>query len=599
MKKHRYKLTTKRHILILLCILFLIFTSFIAYDYNSSITNNSLRLDKTMLSTGEFILYRLKTIDRLYSLLETEVDSRMYSSLNKLQEYYEKTGNIPRNLKLYSKKDRDLDIYIIDKNFKVIRSSNRMDLNLDLSKKKVLSKRLASTMRSRKYVSDRINLGIRTGELHKFSYLPSHDGKYIFEAGYNMESYDGLLKNDSIKNFGKDFLKSNPNIKEINILTHNGKCYNNERNLLTENKAPMRYNAHKKAIQTGKEELIQIKDGHNVISYLYFPYKIKNKMGSNLSLGIEINYNNSKIIQQQRDKLAFQSSILFLVLSFLSFIYVYSDTYLFKPLNKILDAIEEVKKNKLDFSVKINVNNEIKIVGDHFNEMLQSLNRSISEKETARNLLEKALNRNREINFEITFALANSIEAKDKYTGGHCERVMTLSLLIADRIGLNEREKEDLQYGSLLHDIGKIGIRDSILNKAGSFTPEEYDEMKKHPSIGYSIVKNIEFMDGVKEIILHHHEKFDGSGYPQGLSGIEIPMAARIVSITDSFDAMTSGRIYRPDRLKVNEAFMEMHRSSGTHFDPELLSTFKKAYFDRYGRDLDRYSEVIEKESTA
>jgi putative nucleotidyltransferase with HDIG domain len=172
-------------------------------------------------------------------------------------------------------------------------------------------------------------------------------------------------------------------------------------------------------------------------------------------------------------------------------------------------------------------------------------------------------------------ALSAAIDAKDKYSYDHLRRVVRYSLLLASAIGLSEEEKEDLHFAALLHDVGKIGISEHILNKPDKLTHEEYEKMKKHVEEGVKILSNIAFLDNSALIVKHHHEHFDGSGYPDGLKGEEIPIGARILTITDSFDAMTSDRIYRPRKTK-EEAMEELRRCSGTHFDPKLVDAFLK-----------------------
>ncbi len=597
MKKEKYKLSTKRHALILLLTLFVFFVIFLVNDFRSSIKNSTDELNNSMLSIGKSVSDRLKTINRIYSFLEKDMEKSLKKILLKVSRHYNSTGRLPANLKNFYGENPYINLYIINSSLKVIKSTKQEDIGLDFSSTEKFSRRLYSIIKSGEYVSDRINLSIKARQLTKYSYMPSRDKKFIFEASYNMEKFNPDLDYDSIRSFTSGLINAKLSIKEINLYDTEGRCYNKPGFDLERNTAPGRYLANKRSFATKQGQFVHSRDGVKTESYLYYPYVIHGKMGNDLEIGIEVKYDNESIIRVQKEKLAFQASIIFMVVTFLIFVYIYSDTYLFIPLGSILEAIENVKNNNLDFKAKIKVKNEMKVLADHFNKMVESLKKNISEKEAARTLLEKAMKKKRKIYFDTTMALANSIEAKDKYTGGHCERVMNMSLLIADHIGLNEQEKEDLQYGSLLHDIGKIGIHDDILNKPTPFTEEEYELVKQHPVTGYSIVANIEFMDKAREIILHHHERYDGSGYPHGLAGENIPLMARIISIADSFDAMTSGRVYRPNRFMVAEAFLEMDRCSGTQFDPELLTNFRDAYIKKFGPALNRFAEDIERES--
>lgn len=178
------------------------------------------------------------------------------------------------------------------------------------------------------------------------------------------------------------------------------------------------------------------------------------------------------------------------------------------------------------------------------------------------------------------FALA--IEAKDRYTIGHSERVARLSLELCKGLGMSEEETRRVFQAALLHDIGKIGIKYEDLNKPEKLTPKEYEMFKLHPVIGKKILQPITFLQDILSDIYFHHEQYDGSGYPEGLRGEEIPIGARILAIADTYDAMTSDRPYRP-ALSHEVAIEEIKRCSGTQFDPRLVEVFIKV-FDKKGK---------------
>lgn len=172
-------------------------------------------------------------------------------------------------------------------------------------------------------------------------------------------------------------------------------------------------------------------------------------------------------------------------------------------------------------------------------------------------------------------ALANSIDAKDTYTMGHSERVAKYSMEIGKLMNLSDIDMKNLYIGALLHDIGKIGIPEAIINKTDRLTNEEFREIKTHPTRGAMIIEPAKFLREKVPLIKHHHERFDGKGYPDGLKGEEIPLLARIICCADSFDAMTSKRAYR-DTMPLEDAKNEMIRCSNTQFDPEVVQAFLK-----------------------
>jgi HD-GYP domain-containing protein (c-di-GMP phosphodiesterase class II) len=175
--------------------------------------------------------------------------------------------------------------------------------------------------------------------------------------------------------------------------------------------------------------------------------------------------------------------------------------------------------------------------------------------------------------FEIVKALAQAIEAKDPYTHGHSERVMEYAVQIAQKLGLPEEEMETLRYAAILHDIGKIGVRGIVLNNPNGLTNEEFDEIKKHPLIGEGIIQPIELLQPIRPLIRHHHEWYNGKGYPDGLSGENIPLGARILVVADAYDAMISDRPYRK-ALTKETVIKELKRGSGTQFEPKLVEVF-------------------------
>lgn len=175
--------------------------------------------------------------------------------------------------------------------------------------------------------------------------------------------------------------------------------------------------------------------------------------------------------------------------------------------------------------------------------------------------------------YGILKSLVNALEAKDLYTGKHSERVTRYAGEVARKMGCTGAQLESVRTVGYLHDIGKIGIQDSILNKPGSLTPEEYELVKKHPEIGEAIVSELGLTPEERSIIRHHHERWDGKGYPDGLAGEEIPLLARIVSIVDAFDAMTSIRAYR-QAMSRDDSICELLRNRGKQFDPAALDAF-------------------------
>lgn len=218
---------------------------------------------------------------------------------------------------------------------------------------------------------------------------------------------------------------------------------------------------------------------------------------------------------------------------------------------------------------------------------LEELNKSLERK------VEEKTIQIEQLSFETIATIASMIEAKDSYTKGHSVRVAEYSALLAKALKWNAKDIQNLKYIALLHDIGKVGIPDNVLNKPGKLTEIEFNIIKSHTTIGGDILKDIETIAGVDEGAKYHHERYDGKGYPCGLAGEEIPTVARIICIADAYDAMSSKRIYR-DSLNPDTIRLELIAGKGTQFDPEYLEVFVQL-FDEGKLQLDTVTVEGEK----
>jgi putative two-component system response regulator len=174
---------------------------------------------------------------------------------------------------------------------------------------------------------------------------------------------------------------------------------------------------------------------------------------------------------------------------------------------------------------------------------------------------------------QVIFALASAAEVKDISTERHLQRMATYAVRLGEHLGLNERQLLLLRQGALLHDIGKIGVSESVLAKPGTLSPEEWDEMRRHPIIGERICAPLRLAADLRPIVRHHHEKWDGSGYVDGLAGEQIPFLARVISLVDAFDAMTTDRVYRR-AYRFDDVLYQLHDGAGSQFDPAIAPAF-------------------------
>lgn len=236
-------------------------------------------------------------------------------------------------------------------------------------------------------------------------------------------------------------------------------------------------------------------------------------------------------------------------------------------------AVAALKNGALDYILK----------PFSFDVLLITIQNALRKKEIERKLHDYQLNLEKKVKEQTEIinmvyvrsihSLIKALEAKDFYTRGHSQRVTLYSVAIGDRMGLSSSTLEDLRRAAILHDLGKIGIKEAILNKQGRLTEEEIAEVMRHPRVATKILHPIPFFRNLLPAILHHHERFDGLGYPGRIEGKKIPLESRIMAVADAYDAMTSDRAYRA-ALPAEAAVSEILRCSGTQFDPEVVSVF-------------------------
>jgi len=236
-------------------------------------------------------------------------------------------------------------------------------------------------------------------------------------------------------------------------------------------------------------------------------------------------------------------------------------------------AIDSLKLGAYDFIMKpVNVD-ELLFAAERALERRQLLIERREYHELLERRVEEATRELQDAYRATLEALGSALDSRDVGTESHSRRVHGYALATARAYGVPEADIPDLERGVLLHDIGKIGIPDAILLKPGALTPEEWKTMRRHPEIGRRLIENVPFLRGAIPIVFCHHEKWDGSGYPRGLRGEEIPLGARIFAVVDAFDAMTFDRPYSK-AISFEAAFAEIKRSTGTHFDPTVVKAF-------------------------
>jgi putative nucleotidyltransferase with HDIG domain len=233
-----------------------------------------------------------------------------------------------------------------------------------------------------------------------------------------------------------------------------------------------------------------------------------------------------------------------------------------KPVHRLVEGVRRISRGDLSYRVKMRGNDEIAELTVEFNKMAQQLS--------------EAHKKNAEYFYGVIQSMVRIVEAKDHYTRGHSERVAEYAVKIARRMGFSAQDLDMLKQIAVLHDIGKLAIQDSILNKPGKLSPEEWEVVRMHPVTGEEILKPVLLDPQMLAIVRGHHERYDGKGYPDGLKENEINAFAQIISVADAYDAMTSSRAYRPASLRMEEAVQELQNNKGAQFSPRVVDVFCK-----------------------
>ena len=242
---------------------------------------------------------------------------------------------------------------------------------------------------------------------------------------------------------------------------------------------------------------------------------------------------------------------------------------LITPLQHLAATSSEIAQGNLAVRTTVRGEDEIARLGGNFNNMAGNIEALVRR-------LKKALRQNQELFLETIRTLAAAIDAKDRYTRGHSERVSSYSMAISKHLGLTQEEVFRVHIAAILHDVGKLGVKDGILNKPGGLSDEEFEVMRKHPAIGAQIMSPIRMLKDIIPGIRNHHETWDGTGYPDRLQGDQIPMVARIIGIADTFDAMTTTRPYQ-QAMTLDYVLSKMQAMSGSRFDPTVIDAFMAA----------------------
>lgn len=568
--------------------------------------------NRTMDTVEQRLVNNLSDTDYINYLIEKPMEAEAKEILGKVKAEYEKMGSIDFSLQNFLTGKDNTQLFIISSDNIIVASTVRDEMGLNFNNNSNFVDYLESIRETGTFSSSRINLSILGGEMVKYCYMPSSDGKYIFEYGAPLVQDEAFVKSVGFDNFYEQIQKDNTDVEKILLYNYLGVSYKK----LRDGKNIVLDSTHKvyfdQAMRTNRTVNVSLFENGNTLYYQYIPYEIIDSKGSNEINVIEVIYNNDRY-QKMLSSYIFRIILINLSGAAIAGLFgIYASRKMINPIEKLAEGAKRIGEGDFNYKIPVNTNDEFQVLTEQFEKMqkqiktllseryraekdLELKNKEISEhKDEIESLYEETMSINEELEalfiknknsyFETVKVLANVIEEKDQYTGGHCERVMIYSMMIGEALGLGDQEKNDLRFGSILHDIGKIGVPEYILHKKDKLTAEEYDKIKEHPEIGYQLLSNLDFLDSSRRIVYEHHERVDGKGYPRGLKKDEIHMLAKIVCVADAFDAMTSNRVYRAV-MTVDEALNELVACKETQFDGEIVDAFVRYFQSEDNRD--------------
>lgn len=549
------------------------------------------------------VINSLEESDITYYIWERYLSSIMESATDKVQMEYEKV-NDPKNIDLstFSTFSNEIDVYIINPQNIILYSTDSSFIENDFKNNKYYYDFITQNEQNDDYFKKRTELSYANTNTKRYMFSYTKDRKYIIGVSINMKQFYDVIQEINFEYAVNNIIISNSSIEKIGLYDLYGETYYSKNNIEDETTDFNKISFLKQAIDENKtiEKIINKDD--KVLQYKYIPYEIFRDPSNKTKAVIEIVFNNNILENSLRKMLLFITIALFIFIIISIFLGIIIAGYISKPIQKMMQGIEEISKGNFDNRINIKSNDEFKLLGKNFNNMVQHIKKLIEERnyrekelnnknyeilsqtdkinalyeETTQmnKKLEYLLNENQTNYFATVRALVNSIEAKDRYTRGHCERVMEYSVAIGEAMGLSEDEIVDLRYAALLHDVGKIGIPSKIINKSSKLTNEEMELIQIHPRLGFEILKDVLFLKKAREAILQHHERVDGKGYPNKLKGKDICIMAKILAVADAFDAMTTGRSYRTIPLTKEMTLEQLEKNKGLQFDPEIVDLF-------------------------
>jgi HD-GYP domain-containing protein (c-di-GMP phosphodiesterase class II) len=554
--KYKLALSISLSLILLAVALGYIYQKHLVYILEEDYTNNRRLLEEKAVSS-------LQYMDNVVSAISSFAESDMKDIAHQLLLDYEMHHNPGLLAVRRQGKMKGYHLYVIDGSNRIIHTDDAADAGLDLGKSKNLTRMFDRVRERGVFGIDGVNLSTMSKKTTLFGSCVTADRKYILELGLDIGD---TLKKINLQEYSaitEEIVEKNSIVNSIYVFRVDGRQFFGSLESFSVQPADLK-NLRKSIRINSRTTGSFVKAGRKM-QYIYIPVVMKStrKYGNEVK-AIEIVFNNDYYERTRSINrlIIFLIVVLALILSFVLVIFI--SRKITKPIDEITKSIIAVQSGTYEPISIVASSDEFGFLSEKFNAMIIRIKSLLEEDRQKQEKIEQS--------YLVTVrALVNAIEAKDEYTRGHCERVTGFAHKIGAHIGLTAEQMRSLEFACLLHDIGKIGIPAHVLRKQEDLDADESGMLREHPLIGYNILEGIDFLCDSRDIILQHHERPDGRGYPKGLSGDDIRIEARILSAVDAYDAMTTLRPYRGSVVTHIQACDELRRNAGLQFYPEIV----------------------------
>ncbi|WP_346354358.1 HD domain-containing phosphohydrolase [Azotosporobacter soli] len=509
--------------------------------------------------------------DQAYLLYEQQLEERMKKAMDLFQQAYLRNGKNPLRIdlqRIQRNAGLDIDLFVLDNEGRVIYTTFSPDLNqLVIRPDSSLAKSLQHARENDEYLVDRSSVSLYDG-VKKFSYQSTPDDKYFLEIGIALSQHQDALGVIDFDAAIEQLISEHDILASVRVYDRAGSDFTAAKGTGQYRLSGEKLAALQSAVHTEKPQ--QLSEGALTYEYLPLPRQKDYLTGK----VVEIVYDTGKWQLRWQKYLLLHGAIALAAIFGGILCSFWLTNRIAQPILRLSHSVRRIASGNFNEPVSIAGENEISRLAEDIDGMRQKLVAMIGYLKDSNDQLAQG--------YDLTIrAFFKTLEVRESRTASHSLRVNQIAMDIGRQLQLSEEQLLKLEWGTLLHDIGKLAIEDAILLKSGPLTVEEYESMKEHPRIGYEVLQDAAYLRDALEVSLFHHENYDGTGYPHRLKGEDIPLLARICAVADAFEAMTADRPYRQG-IPLEEAVEELKRCSGAQFDPLVLDAFFALPLEEY-----------------